>query len=260
MLYEVITNITVTVFPKPSFSLGISGVAAPDNRVCEGDPITIYANPGSVAGMTYTLSYVSGAYAVAPADLDNLTGEFIIYPEPGQHTYQLTATNSYGCSFSQNVTVKVFDVPNITIAPSCYDRSITMTGTMLGTNTSPLNFTGSDIGHVEYSYNDGVSWTTETYHGPDLSLGPVTVYARNSAYPNCETSIVGEISYVSVYAEDVEICQGEPSVALDALSLCVDWGKTPHVTDLDPDDTQTYIVSSTEDHYTPGAVVAYTTT
>ncbi len=261
VVYEITMNngctakeyLTVTVSPTAMFNVSADKIVG-----CYGDEFTISSSLGAVAGLTYSLTYVSGAYLVDPTFSDNTSGIFTIIPEPGKQTFRLTATNTNGCSYSQDITLKIFDVPDIDISPSCAEQSVTMSGTMLGTSSNPLNFTGSDIGHIEYSYNGG-PWTTETYFELG-TYGVVTVLAHNSAYPNCETSISTEISYTSVFAKGVSICQNEPSQELEALSLCVTWDDVPHVTRLNPPADQTYVVSSNEDTYVPGQTVAWTTT
>lgn len=245
--------LTVTVVPVASFTV------TDDKKVgCVGDIFTISSSLGAVSGVNYSLTYVSGSYAVAPTFADDPSGDFAITPESGIQTFRLTSTNANGCTYSQDISLKVFDVPVISIAPSCYEQSVTMSGSMLGTTSNPLNFTESDLGFIQYSYDDGTSWTTETYEGPGLPVGSYTVLARNSAYHDCNTDITAIISLTSVIANGLTICQGDPSEAMTALSLCVQWDKTSGFPDLDPQETDTYYVSgSLSAPYTTGPLVSY---
>lgn len=255
-----IQNVVVTVNPIPAFT-----VSADHLRACVGTPITLSATPGSLSGYTYSLTYIpdgSNIYPVLPTFENNAIGSFVVYPIVGKHTYRLTATNSQGCSVSKEIQVKVFDIPVITIIPSCSEQSVTMNGTMVGTSSNPSNFTGSDLGVIEYSYDNGATWRTTTYWGPNLPLGVFAVLARNSAatdiYPTCTTSISAQITLTSVLTENVSVCQGLPAPSFSAVALCSGWSSSSQINNLNPSSSHTYRVSSSASSpYTQGPLVAF---
>lgn len=252
---EVSATMSVTVYPQVTLSYAISSSVA-----CEGETITIQASSTS-ANVTYSLAYSAGSYAMqglaAPTFAANTTGTFSLNPVPGVQVYSLSATAPDGCSVTYDIPVKIYDQPKLKISPSCFERSVSMSADMNGSTDTPLNFPASDLGEVEYSYDGGKTWTTESYYGPGLSYGTVSVLGRNSKYPQCSASISAEIGFASAFAEDVSICQGGTSESMTALSLCVEWKNGSHITKLNPDASSTYIVSSQDYTYSAGDEVAY---
>ncbi|WP_163709912.1 carbohydrate-binding domain-containing protein [Mangrovibacterium lignilyticum] len=251
-------SLNLTVYPSANLSYTISS-----QIVCEDESISIQAT-STTADVTYSLSYASGSYEMqglaVPTFTDNTTGSFSFIPVAGFQVYTLSATTTDGCSASYDIPVKIYGTPDLYISPSCFERSVTMDAAMGGSTDNPLNFSTSDLGVVEYSYDGGSTWTTDDYYGPDLPYGSVTVLGRNSAHPDCAQSITADIGFASAFANDVAICQGGESEAMDALSLCVEWDEASHVTKLDPDENSTYYVSSQDYVYSAGDEVSYAVT
>ena len=189
-------NLTVTIDPQPDFSYTLDKTVA-----CVDDLITVTTS-SSYTGVSYSLEYTGGAYGMQglddPTFDSNFDGTFSITAVAGIQSFRLTATSESGCSSFEDFSIKVFDTPEITISPSCYEQSITMAGTMHGTTSDPLNFSTADLGTIKYSYDDGLTWVDETYKGPGLPYGPYTVLARNSAKTECYTSVTGIMSLTSV--------------------------------------------------------------
>jgi subtilisin-like proprotein convertase family protein len=156
--------------------------------------------PGSLSSITYSGQNNSVASVVASS------------APVGINSYITTVTDARGCSSSDTTFAKVFDVPNV----------ISITGGCTGIITviaDPLdnaNFTGSDIGQLEYSFDGGNTWTANNV-AAGLPSGNYNVYVRNSAFTSCS---VGPQN-VSVYQPpvvslpNVSFCQGS-SYVLDA--------------------------------------------
>ncbi|WP_430973163.1 PKD-like domain-containing protein, partial [Sunxiuqinia rutila] len=225
-------SVTVTVNPTPEFDLEDEFV------ICEGEIVTLNANPGLLTGLTYVLTYDEGAYndgtypdTQAPTAITNQTGEFSLSPVVGVHTYVLTVSNDY-CAYSKVFTVKVFPIPFLNVSPSCFERAVTVSSDL-----EEANFTGGDRGTVEYYYENRLpdAWTTEETW-TEIPYQTVTVHARNTAYPDaaCEAVVTVIIGLETVESYDVSICQDDPVSLLHALALCYGWSNKSHVKDVDP--------------------------
>ncbi len=153
--------------------------------------------PGVVSAVTY-----SGA--------NNSVASAIVSDAPiGENEYTITVTDANGCSSSSTTIGKVFDTPSNVVATAfCAGAS----GGSISVSADPIdnaNFTGSDIGDLEYSFDNGTSWVANNV-ATGLSAGIYNVFVRNSANPFCQFGPVAvevfEAPTVSV--NDPELCVG----------------------------------------------------
>ena len=104
----------------------------------------------------------------------------------GENQFSVTVTDGNGCTAEDVTTVKVFAKPLVAnIAQSCTsgnDGEITITATL-----DNGSFTGGDVGVVEYSFDNGNSWSTNNTES-NLVTGSYQVVLRNSANTTCETN------------------------------------------------------------------------
>ncbi|WP_423130330.1 MBG domain-containing protein [Gaoshiqia sp. Z1-71] len=254
----------ISVYPYPQV-----GAIAPI-VTCEGSPFTITATASVSTGTpTYTLNRLNPASPMPVANVNN-TGVFDIDPylEPntpvtGLHQYQVTITNGDegACEITVPVNVTIYSLPAITLTASCAsgaDGVIQMTGTVDYPVGAVVEYQLLDI-----SNNIIVSWTTDpTFSG--LSYGLYTVLARNSAYPGCETMLIGEILGKTVDAANMTVCQytdWTEDMGLAATSLCFTWAGAQHTfAEVCTDPNKNYVAagaSSSRDNYQPGSLVQY---
>ncbi|WP_146161540.1 PKD-like domain-containing protein [Mangrovibacterium marinum] len=251
----------VVVNPSIDFSFTVRNQAGADTlRYCEFDDV--YVTVDQPEAWRYELEYRDGTYdATGPEIYQDTPGNFRVQMIAGVQTLRLTAYSTDGsCSLSEDIPIKVFGNPVIGISLNCTERSLKMRGTLDGDLNNPLNFTGEDVGYIEYSYDNGASWTTVDEAGPGLPFGPVTVYARNSASPGCYTLITADMGLGFVNSADVEICQGQPHLPFSAEATCFDWLDEPHVKDLAPQEDQIYVVTKKDITYEADVEVAYAVT
>lgn len=251
----------VVVNPSIGFSYTVHNESGEETlEYCEFD--WIYIDIHEPSPWRYELEYIDGTYDSGTPELNEETPRhFRFQMIAGVQTLRLTAYSTDGsCSLSEDIPIKVFGSPVIGISLNCTERSLKMRGTLEGGLYSPLNFTGEDVGYIEYSYDGGATWTTRDEAGPGLEYGPVTVYARNSASPGCYTLITADMGLGFVNSSDVEICQGQPQLPFSAEATCFEWLDEPHVKDLDPQADQIYVVSKDRKSYVADVEVAYAVT
>jgi hypothetical protein len=205
--------IQYNVYPVPTL--------APINpiSVCKGDPFTITALASNTNGVpTYTLRYISGTYpiGVEPVEQSNNTGIFTFLPleSPyslivGQQKFEVSITGGDAglCTAKQEVIVNIFDIPTITITTNCAtsnDGIITIFA-----NLNNANFQGSNIGTIQYTYDNGATWVTNNTK-TNLSLGTYYAGARNSASPNCMVIFDVTIGSQAVETTNYSVCQNHP--------------------------------------------------
>lgn len=213
--------VTITVNPTP-----ILPVIIVNNFVC--NPTQVIFQGLSNPAYTYYLNYISGPLLPQNYIDTNTVLYFEVIPPPGIHVYSVTARDASGCETSQQITVTVHDRPHVTITPSCssYDPgSGTYTGVVVVTGTLVnANFLPAQYGVVQYSTNGGLSWTsTNPLTITNVPPGTFTILARNSAQDSCYVQISSIILEQSILTNGVEICQGQPSQAMTAFSLCIQW-------------------------------------
>lgn len=250
-------DVPVEVNPSINFSYTVTneaGTAA--QSYCELDWINI--NLDEPEKWNYELDYVDGTYGVIPEFEEETPGHFRFQLFAGIQTLRLTASSTDGsCRTSQDISLKIYSQPDIAISLDCAERSLQMRGEMAGSTANPLNFGSEDIGEIEYSYDGGATWTTVDTAGPGLPFGMVTVYGRNSAFPDCYTTITAEMGLGFVNASDVVICQGVESMGIQAAVMCYDWLESSHIKEIAPDAAQTYIVTGTDYTYSADVEVSY---
>ena len=252
------------VFEIPTLA-DIEDIEICDNAIYS---VTAQETSGSSSSYTYTISS-EDASAPLPDETTNTTGVFEFVPDPttgrhhsGQFTYTISVSgdDSGVCSATVQFTATIYTIPEISMLASCSsgdDGTIEMSGEI----GYPLN------GDIEYrlydvdkdTYSD---WSTNTlFEG--LNYGLYTVYARNAAYPACESLLSDEVEVKTVTGVDLEVCQGQVLTeddVLEALSYCFEWSGKDHKFEDCTDATHTYnmaTTSSTRDNYVAGNLVQY---
>ncbi len=153
--------------------------------------------PGTLSPITYTGANNSFASLTA-SDLPVGTSDFTI-----------TVEDVTGCSSSETTTAKVFDTPtNVLVSATCagpLGGSITVTADPIENG----NFTGSDIGDWEYSFDGGAAWTLNNT-ATGLFAGNYDVYVRNTAYIFCQAGPFAVEVYEAptVSVADTSVCPG----------------------------------------------------
>ena len=247
--------LALKVYPVPSLT-----VTTPLS-ICKGNPVTITATATNTSGTpSYTLAYVSGTYITAPAVQTNTTGIFIVnppaspeFPPVGIQNFSVTITNGDAglCNVTKPVVIEIFDIPNITMTPSCssgLDGTIEMTGTV----SYPVGAV------VQYSLNGGPWTTNKIFSGQPTGL--FYIDARNSSNPACTVQLSGEILGKTIETLDFHICQNgtlSDGLGLQATSYCISWTGGAHNLNGCTSPSTTYVVSSRTKPYLAGSLVQY---
>jgi hypothetical protein len=246
--------VTITVLPAP-----VLPAISVNNTVCDGTPVIFQGttNPAYY----YYLNYISGT--LTPQNHIDSSNQlyFEVIPPPGIHVYSITARNSNGCESSQQFTVSVYGIPDVDITASCssidpgtgqYSGQIFIIGTL-----DNGNFPSGQQGAVQYSLDMGATWTsTNPLTVTNVPPGEFTLLTRNSAQDSCYAEINAYVLEQSILTSGVEICQGDPSQAMTAFSLCIMWSyESFFYTCTDP--TLYYNASTNQNTYVAGPLVNY---
>ena len=169
-------NVTVTVNPLPTVSIG--GV----NSICQGQTTTLTANGGN----TYAWSNGSPTPSITISQ---------------GGTYTVTATNSAGCSATEEITVTVKPLPNVNISGNsnfCQGDNTTLTAT--GANT--------------YLWSNNSSLETITVN----SAGNYTVMGTGAN--GCSNTATVSVVENPIYNLSLShsICQGEVYTSPDSAA------------------------------------------
>ncbi|TRZ69813.1 MAG: HYR domain-containing protein, partial [Bacteroidetes bacterium] len=256
--------VAIRVYPVPTLTVSTPVVT------CQGSNYTITATAGNTGGSTpiFTLEYVSGTYTTPPPVQTNTTGIFTITPPAppelppvGQQHFNVTITNGDpgACTTTNPVTVEIYDVPDITLTPSCAATSGNGFITMTGVVTYPA---GSFI-QYRIMLNPAGSWSPWQTNPifSNLSIGSYTVEARNNPATSCTALLTGDVLALTVVTTDYSVCQNgtvPPGEGLVGVSYCITWGNVQsHVGNVCTDPSHTYVMSSQQYHYSPGPLVQY---
>ena len=167
--------------------------AASPASICEGGTATLstVASGGSPVG-TYTSSFSGGSGtfgSITYSGTNSANASVVVSGASiGVNTYNVTSSLSSCTSTTGNIALKVFDVPSISSAVGTCSNGADGTITVTAAAINNANFTGGDIGSLEYSYNGGTSWGTASV-ATGLAPGYYTVCARNSAYTACSVCV-----------------------------------------------------------------------
>ncbi|RKD91798.1 G8 domain-containing protein [Mangrovibacterium diazotrophicum] len=241
-----------------------------DIEICDTETYsaTAQVTSGNSSNYTYTISS-DDASAPMPDETANTTGVFEFVPEEttghhnsGQFTYTISASgdDSGACSATVQFTATIYTVPEISMLTSCSsgdDGSIQMSGEIGYPASGDIEYRLYDVQNDTYT-----DWSTTTlFEG--LNYGLYTVYARNAAWPSCESSLSDEVEVKTVTGVDLEVCQGQVLTeddVLEALSYCFEWSGKDHQFDGCTDGSQTYTMaaaSSGREAYDAGNLVQY---
>lgn len=195
---------TITVVPPPAPNAG------PDQSVCFGLPFTLNGMPSS-PGNTVTWQVV--APVTTPPSTASLSPSFssmnptVTVNQPGVYKFILRETSTICGMVKDTIVVNVSQLA-VTAAP---------------TNPSCSGYSDGQIsiasaGAVEYSYNNGVSWSPSSTMG-GFAAGTYTVCARNaSGCQKCAVvTLVNPAPVTLSVSNDTLICQnGTASISASA--------------------------------------------
>jgi gliding motility-associated-like protein len=191
----------VTVFPSP----GDAPVSS--YNICDGLAVTM-ETPDNITSATWS-----------PTTGLDLTDPFNPIASPSTTTtYTLTATNSYGCVNTSQVTVNLVNKPvlgNVTVTPiSDCNKS-----------DASIQITASGVGSVEYGLDSGagIVWQAANTFS-NLIPGTYNVYVRNAdgscpaAYGNNPITIASPIApaITSVVSVQPNGCANDGSITINA--------------------------------------------
>jgi hypothetical protein len=160
-----------------------------------------------------------------------------IVPVVGRQTYSITAANlnapDYCVSNTETIEVKVFDIPALQVLATCTsgaDGTVSVSGAI-----DNANFTGSDIGEIQFNIDNYVDyWTTEQIFY-NIETGFHTVYARNSVTENwtdpCMEELTIEVKDETIQGDGLNICEDynlQEGEGLFATSYCFTWLTDQH--------------------------------
>jgi subtilisin-like proprotein convertase family protein len=220
-------------------------------RVYDDDALVSGTLTGWTLNITENAQYiqtVTGSGVIGAASYSGTNSEvanFIVSDAPiGENVYTVTVTDDNGCEGSTTTIVKVFDTPsNVTVTATCagpLGGSITVTADAINN----ANFTGSDFGDLEYSYDGGSSWNINNVE-TSLSSGVYQVYVRNSANPICQAGpfTVTVFEAPTVVVNDPELCAGATVdlIATSPNTVTYEWSTS--------EATQTITVNADGDYY-----------
>jgi gliding motility-associated-like protein len=181
-------TITITVVQLPA------NLAGPDKSVCSGSPVSLSA----VADPDYQYSWSTGA-----------TTQSISVSPLVNTTYSLTVTDVNNCQATDNVTVNVNSLPNVSLSlsspsPYCVNAApVTLTRSPLGgtiTSSAPaaisgVTFSPSTAGvgthSITYTYTDGNSCTNSASKSVVVNALPVVnITGLNAVYCSNDPSVL----------------------------------------------------------------------
>lgn len=159
---------------------------------------------------TQTITGPGVVSAVSYSGANNSVANAIVSDAPiGENEYTVTVIDINGCSSSSTTIAKVFDTPsNVSVSALCAGP---LGGGIL-VSADPIdnaNFSGNDIGDLEYSFDSGTSWVANNI-AIGLSAGNYNIYVRNSANPSCQSGpfAVEVFQAPTVTVNDPELCVG----------------------------------------------------
>ncbi len=182
-------NVTVTVNPQPT----ITGSASP-GIVCPGGAVTL---TGSGAGITYHW------------EPGNLNGSPVIVNPVVQTTYTVTATGVNGCTKSQNFTILMNPVPNVT-------TSVIPTATLCTGGSTTILASGA----LTYSWQPGGA-TTASINVTPPGTTTYTVIGTNSQ--GCKDTATQQITVSAIPTLNSSLtqtrCSGIPTTYTATSSI-----------------------------------------
>ncbi|WP_175455586.1 Ig-like domain-containing protein [Winogradskyella thalassocola] len=205
-------EVTVTVIPE------IIANAGDDETICSGETITLTA----LGGSNYTWN------------TGDLGSELIVTPTETT-TYTVTAEDDYGYTDTDEITIFVNEVPNITVSENVF--------IMIGSSATLTANGGST-----YSWSTGES-SSEIIVSPDVTTTyTVTGFSENGCQSIEEVVVTVVEELVANAGEDISICQGE-SITLNASGgITYTWntGETGATPTFTPTENTTYTVTVTD--------------
>ncbi len=205
---------TIRVNPLPTV-----GIAANDESICEGETATLTA---------------SGANSYEWEDGSTINPRTVA--PTSTTTYSVTGTDANGCENTDNITITVNPLPNVS--------AVALPATLCLGESSSLSASGAD----SYVWEDGI-----TTNPREVSPTSTTTYSVTGTDANgCEntddiTVTVNPLPTVSIAADDADLCEGETTTltANGADSYVWEDGSTTNPRAVLPTSTTTYSVTGT---------------
>lgn len=211
------TNVVVQALPTPS--------AGPDQVICLGDLINLdgtYTAVANTYGWTHNIAGISPVPTVTYAPNSANIDPTVTVNQAGLYTFILTENDGL-CPPQTDQMEVIVSITNHTtswVGPSC-----------AGMSDGTITITNADA--VEYSYDNGTTWVTNSTQG-GFPVGAYTVISKNQY--GCEyTSNVNilEPSQLYVFAgNDTLVCQNGTAnlwanTSAPGLPVTYHWSHTP---------------------------------
>jgi len=202
-------TVTVTVNELPSANAG------DDETICEGDTITLTATGGG--DYLWSTGETTASISVTPSS---------------NTTYTVEVTNDNACSNSDDVTVFVSPLPNITVSNDV---------TIMNGESTTLTVTGSD----NYTWSTGETTSTIEVSPSETTTYTVSSTSENGCTSNGEVTVTVIPELIANAGDDVEICNGEEVILTASGGVNYEWstGETSAQITISPNTTTTYTVT-----------------
>jgi subtilisin-like proprotein convertase family protein len=172
---------------------------------------------------------------ITNSGVNNANGVVTVSDLPvGANEFIYTVTALSGCTIADTFDIKVFDTPVINNLSNTCSSGADGTITVSASTLNNSNFSGNDIGVIEYSYDGGNTWTTDN-PGTGFAPNSYDVYVRNSAHPSC---ISGPQSVTILFAtgafagNDVTICTGFSTTLTATGGVGYEWSTSETTTSI----------------------------
>lgn len=202
-------TVTVTVNELPSVNAG------DDQTICEGDTITLTATGGD--DYLWSTGQTTASISVTPSS---------------NTTYTVEVTNDNACSDSDDVTVFVSPLPNITVSNDV---------TIMNGESTTLTVTGSG----NYTWSTGETTSTIEVSPSETTTYTISSTSENGCTSNGEVTVTVIPELIANAGDDVEICNGEEVILTASGGVNYEWstGETSAQITISPNTTTTYTVT-----------------
>lgn len=211
-------SITISVNPLPTVSVSSND---PDNSICLNDPIQL-----------------AGSGAQSYAYSNGVIDQTDFYPA-ATATYSVTGTDANGCMNDTNITITVFNLPNVSVSSNDPNDEICI--------NDPIQLIGS--GAMSYVYTNNVIDQTDFYPTSTETYSVFGMDANGCSNSANLTITVNPLPIVSVTSNVVndEICLNDPIQLIGAGAATYSYSNgVIDQTDFYPTSSDTYNVTGTD--------------